>query len=57
MKSGLDVTHALYLQLQHHPDYITGLILLVDINVNHLKNLDTAEKVGTWLDVKLASYS
>ncbi|GIY08266.1 protein O-mannosyl-transferase Tmtc3 [Caerostris extrusa] len=29
---------------QHHPSHINGLILLADINVNHLKNLDVAEE-------------
>ncbi|XP_055934586.1 protein O-mannosyl-transferase Tmtc3-like [Argiope bruennichi] len=30
--------------LRHHPGHINGLILLADINVNHLKNLDVAEE-------------
>ncbi|GIY18761.1 protein O-mannosyl-transferase Tmtc3 [Caerostris darwini] len=30
--------------LRHHPSHINGLILLADINVNHLKNLDVAEE-------------
>lgn len=34
-----------FLFFQHHPGHINGLILLADINVNHLKNLDVAEEV------------
>ncbi|XP_041352058.1 protein O-mannosyl-transferase TMTC3-like [Gigantopelta aegis] len=30
--------------LTHHPDHIKGMILMGDINVNHLKDLDAAEK-------------
>ncbi|KAG8201522.1 hypothetical protein JTE90_011197 [Oedothorax gibbosus] len=30
--------------LQHYPGHTNGLILLADINVNHLKNLDVAEE-------------
>ena len=45
----LDVTWVLYLQLQHYPDHVKGLILMGDINVNYLKDLDAAEKVGTLL--------
>ncbi|XP_071036207.1 protein O-mannosyl-transferase Tmtc3 [Parasteatoda tepidariorum] len=30
--------------LGHHPGHINGLILLADINVNHLKDLDVAEE-------------
>lgn len=31
--------------LQHYPDHTKGLILMGDLNVNHLKNLDAAEQV------------
>lgn len=34
------------LSLQYHPNHIKGLVLLGDINVNHLKNLEAAEEVS-----------
>lgn len=35
----------IFFHMQHYPSHINGLILLADINVNHLKNLDVAEEV------------
>ncbi|CAG0917867.1 unnamed protein product [Notodromas monacha] len=32
--------------LKHHGDHIKGLILLGDIYINHMKDLDAAEKLG-----------
>jgi tetratricopeptide (TPR) repeat protein len=32
--------------LKYHPDHIKGLILLGDIYINHMKDLDAAEKVS-----------
>ena len=39
-----------YLQtlVYHHPDHVKGLILLGDIYINHLKDLNAAEKVSKY---------
>ena len=40
----LDSVPLLHQLLQHHPDHIKGLILLGDLYVNHLSDLDAAER-------------
>ena len=41
---GLESVPLLHQLLQHHPDHIKGLILLGDLYVNHLSDLDAAER-------------
>lgn len=36
--------------LELHPDHVKSYLLLGDIAVNHIKNLDLAEKVGFILE-------